>query len=196
MQIEANETGLPGEAGIAVPDDMLPALRSDHAGETGAVAIYRGVLAVARDRNLRAFAQRHLATEAGHLEIMEALVRRAQRSRLLPVWRMAGCPRCSGPPRCTGRSTRWNHSSTGTMPSRLIDCARIPKRSSCGKSCKVAAMTSSSIGTRLEAGSKRPVCPADSGPVWSEQDRQRACTSRADSRRGRKREAGRRGASG
>ncbi len=90
MQIEPNETGLPDEASIAVPDYMLPALRSDHAGETGAVAIYRGVLAVARDRNLRAFAQRHLATEAGHLEIMEALVGRAQRSRLLPVWRMAG----------------------------------------------------------------------------------------------------------
>ena len=42
-------------------------LRSDHAGEFGAVAIYTGVLAVARDPGVRAFALRHQATEADHL---------------------------------------------------------------------------------------------------------------------------------
>ena len=38
-------------------------LRSDQAGETGAVWIYRGLLAVSRDAGVREFAQRHLVTE-------------------------------------------------------------------------------------------------------------------------------------
>lgn len=65
-------------------------LRSDHAGETGAVAIYAGVLAVARDPALRAFAQRHQATEADHLRQVEAWLPPERRSRLLPAWRLAG----------------------------------------------------------------------------------------------------------
>lgn len=65
-------------------------LRSDHAGETGAVAIYAGVLAVARHPGLRAFAQRHQATEAEHLRRVEAWLPAARRSRLLPAWRLAG----------------------------------------------------------------------------------------------------------
>lgn len=65
-------------------------LRSDHAGETGAVAIYAGVLAVARDPALRAFAQRHQATEADHLRRVEAWLPADHRSRLLPAWRLAG----------------------------------------------------------------------------------------------------------
>ncbi|MGG5809388.1 demethoxyubiquinone hydroxylase family protein [Falsiroseomonas sp. CW058] len=77
----------------AIPD--LPAwlvgeLRSDHAGETGAVMIYRGILAVARDPALRDFAARHRATEQGHLDLLEGLLPPARRSRLLPVWRVAG----------------------------------------------------------------------------------------------------------
>lgn len=73
----------------AYPD--LPAeLRSDHAGETGAVMIYRGILAGTRDPRVRAFATAHLATEQRHLAIIEALLPRDQRSRLLPLWRIAG----------------------------------------------------------------------------------------------------------
>jgi ubiquinone biosynthesis monooxygenase Coq7 len=66
------------------------ALRSDHAGETGAVAIYRGILAVSRDAALRQFAARHGATEQGHLDRIEAVLAQAARSRLLPLWRIAG----------------------------------------------------------------------------------------------------------
>lgn len=66
------------------------ALRSDHAGETGAVAIYRGILAVTRDPSVRAFAERHLATELRHLALMEAQLPRARRSRLLLIWKAAG----------------------------------------------------------------------------------------------------------
>jgi demethoxyubiquinone hydroxylase (CLK1/Coq7/Cat5 family) len=65
-------------------------LRSDHAGEAGAVAIYAGILAVTRDPALRAFALRHQATEAGHLQRIEAWLPPARRSRLLPAWRLAG----------------------------------------------------------------------------------------------------------
>jgi demethoxyubiquinone hydroxylase (CLK1/Coq7/Cat5 family) len=65
-------------------------LRSDHAGETGAVQIYRGVLAVTRDPALRAFAGRHLAAEQEHLALIEAWLPAPQRSRLLVGWRVAG----------------------------------------------------------------------------------------------------------
>jgi ubiquinone biosynthesis monooxygenase Coq7 len=69
---------------------MLEDLRSDHAGEAGAVMIYLGILAGSRDPGVRRFATAHLKTERAHLEIMEALVARGSRSLLLPIWRVAG----------------------------------------------------------------------------------------------------------
>lgn len=72
------------------PQALQRELRTDHAGEAGAVMIYRGVLAVTRDADLRAFAQQHLHTERQHLALIEAVVPPAQRSRLLPLWRTAG----------------------------------------------------------------------------------------------------------
>ena len=71
-------------------------LRSDHAGETGAVFIYRGIAAVARwrggrgDAELLAFAQRHGETEAEHLRLVEQWLPPHRRSRLLGPWRLAG----------------------------------------------------------------------------------------------------------
>ena len=68
-------------------------LRSDHAGETGAVFIYRGITAVARwrgDAQLLAFAQQHGDTEAEHLSLIEAWLPPSRRSRLLGPWRLAG----------------------------------------------------------------------------------------------------------
>jgi len=82
-----------GPAPAASPDlpaQVLTDLRTDHAGETGAVCIYQGVLRVTRDPALRAFATRHLATEQAHLAHMEAWLPKAHRSRLLPAWRLAG----------------------------------------------------------------------------------------------------------
>ena len=85
--------------GLAPPDiapllaripGLLGDLRSDHAGETGAVMIYRGILAGCGDPAIRAFATEHLATEAEHLRLLEAMLPPAQRSRLLPIWRVAG----------------------------------------------------------------------------------------------------------
>ncbi|NQW93955.1 MAG: demethoxyubiquinone hydroxylase family protein [Polaromonas sp.] len=65
-------------------------LRSDQAGETGAVWIYRGLLAVSTDAGVREFAQRHLKTEQDHLGKINAVLQWPQRSRLLPAWRVAG----------------------------------------------------------------------------------------------------------
>lgn len=76
--------------GHALPAAVVHDLRTDHAGETGAVRIYQGVLRFARDPALCAFAQRHLATEQAHLREIEAWLPPADRSRLLPVWRLAG----------------------------------------------------------------------------------------------------------
>ena len=81
---------------------MVRELRSDHAGETGAVYIYKGIRAVARwrqDAELLAFARQHGDTEAEHLHLMEDWLPAERRSRLLVPWRMAGwmtgrCPHC------------------------------------------------------------------------------------------------------
>lgn len=69
---------------------LLRELRTDHAGETGAVMIYRGILAVSRDPGVRAFAQNHLGTEQRHLDLIEQVVPPRWRSRLLPLWRLSG----------------------------------------------------------------------------------------------------------
>lgn len=69
---------------------LVADLRTDHAGETGAVEIYRGILAVTRDEKLAAFAQAHMQTEQSHLEEISRLVPPARRSILLPLWKMLG----------------------------------------------------------------------------------------------------------
>ena len=74
---------------VDYPDWLEADLRSDHAGETGAVWIYRGVLRFSRDAGVRAFAKHHLDTERRHLAVMDRVLSPARRSRLLPVWRLA-----------------------------------------------------------------------------------------------------------
>ena len=80
----------------ALPDPTsLPAwlqgeLRSDHAGETGAVWIYRGILQFSRDPLVREFALAHLATEEEHLALFERWLPRSLKSVLLPAWRLSG----------------------------------------------------------------------------------------------------------
>jgi ubiquinone biosynthesis monooxygenase Coq7 len=73
-----------------LPSRLIADLRTDHAGETGAVMIYRGILATTGDSAVRSFAQRHLVTEAAHLAAIEQLLAPRHRSRLLPLWRAAG----------------------------------------------------------------------------------------------------------
>ncbi len=77
-------------AGDSLPAWVVADLRTDHAGEVGAVCIYQGVLRFARNPALRAFAEHHLATEQKHLGLIAAWIAPVQHSRLLPLWRLAG----------------------------------------------------------------------------------------------------------
>jgi ubiquinone biosynthesis monooxygenase Coq7 len=77
-----------------LPPDVVADLRTDHAGETGAVWMYRAIRRLARDAALREFAERHHATESAHLARIEGWLPAPQRSRLLPLWRVAGW--CTG----------------------------------------------------------------------------------------------------
>jgi demethoxyubiquinone hydroxylase (CLK1/Coq7/Cat5 family) len=74
----------------AIPADLVADLRSDQAGETGAVWIYNGVLAVSRNAGVRAFAQRHRETERLHLQRINEVLPPLRRSWLLVPWRVAG----------------------------------------------------------------------------------------------------------
>jgi ubiquinone biosynthesis monooxygenase Coq7 len=68
-------------------------LRSDHAGETGAVYIYKGIVAIAkwrRDAEMLSFAKAHGVAEADHLKQIEHWLPTSQRSWLLGPWRLAG----------------------------------------------------------------------------------------------------------
>mgnify|MGYP006232639941 FL=1 len=63
-------------------------LRSDHAGEVGAVFIYKGILSVAKDPELLEFSKRHLATEQAHLRKIEDVLPKNKRSRLVFLWKI------------------------------------------------------------------------------------------------------------
>jgi len=76
--------------GDVLPDSVLADLRTDHAGETGAVFIYLGILQFTRNPTLRAFAEQHMTTEQSHLQLVESWLPKAHYSHLLPLWRLAG----------------------------------------------------------------------------------------------------------
>ena len=68
-------------------------LRSDHAGETGAVFIYKGIACIAKltkDTVLLELANHHGATESEHLRLIESILPEKMRSKLLVLWRLAG----------------------------------------------------------------------------------------------------------
>jgi 3-demethoxyubiquinol 3-hydroxylase len=79
-----------GNVPSVLPAALQAELRSSHAGETGAVWIYRGVLAARPAAAVRAFAVHHLATESEHLAHFDGLIHLYRRSLLLPAWRVAG----------------------------------------------------------------------------------------------------------
>ena len=86
----ATDVGSAWPAFSGLPRWLQQELRSDHAGEFGAVMIYRGILAISRDASVREFAALHLQTEQKHLTLMEEIVPVAGRTRLLPLWRVMG----------------------------------------------------------------------------------------------------------
>lgn len=81
---------VPSELAESYPAWLIADLRSDHAGESGAVMIYRGILAISRDPEVRAFAEQHLGTEIRHLQLIEEILPRKHRSIALAIWKPAG----------------------------------------------------------------------------------------------------------
>ena len=75
---------------IDFSSQQLSLLRSDHAGEIGAVNIYKGILWCAKDPAVLAFANCHLEVESRHLESVESILTPENRSIFSPLWIVAG----------------------------------------------------------------------------------------------------------
>lgn len=75
---------------VGVSRQFEQELRCSHAGETGAVWIYRGILATRPRGDLLSFATDHLASESEHLRFFGELQCCYRPSLLLPLWRLAG----------------------------------------------------------------------------------------------------------
>ena len=84
-----NKVFLDGEV-ITLSSQAIAELRSDHAGELGAVNIYRGILSLSNDPSLLAFAEAHLSTEQTHLNEFSKILPKKSRSILSPCWVLAG----------------------------------------------------------------------------------------------------------
>ena len=59
---------------VVITDDFVEWIRSDHAGETGAVWIYKGARLAFWSENIRKMAFEHGETEKQHLVVMEYLL--------------------------------------------------------------------------------------------------------------------------
>lgn len=79
-----------GATDVSVKPDMVAWMRSNHAGETGAVWIYRGAKWIAWNSRITGMAAEHGKTEQQHLLVIEHLLPASERSRLLPLWRVSG----------------------------------------------------------------------------------------------------------
>lgn len=75
---------------LPISSSLIADLQSDHAGEAGAVQIYRGMLWTTRDPAVRRFALSHIRTEMRHLRFFHRWLPKQHRSRLLPLWLSAG----------------------------------------------------------------------------------------------------------
>jgi ubiquinone biosynthesis monooxygenase Coq7 len=76
-----------------LPREIRAQLRASHAGEFGAVWIYRGILLVNTlrgDKALASFAKEHMATEKEHLAAYEEIIHEYRGSFLLLLWAVAG----------------------------------------------------------------------------------------------------------
>ena len=69
---------------------LIKYLRSDHAGEIGAVYIYIGILKTSSCPKVIEFAKKHLLTEKKHLKEIERLLPSKDRSKLLFIWKLSG----------------------------------------------------------------------------------------------------------
>jgi len=75
---------------VRVDSDMMAWMRSNHAGETGAIWIYRGARLAFWNSRIQQMAKEHAEHESQHLVVMEHLVPVSERSWLLIIWRISG----------------------------------------------------------------------------------------------------------
>ncbi|MEE3240720.1 MAG: demethoxyubiquinone hydroxylase family protein [Pseudomonadota bacterium] len=75
---------------LVIPKLLIPWMRSNHAGETGAVWIYNAASLAFWSPSIRKMAIEHLETEKHHLLVMSHLLPANQKSKLLFVWRIMG----------------------------------------------------------------------------------------------------------
>ncbi len=73
-----------------IPEYLVPYFRTNHAGETGAVYIYKAILLVSKDKEVTKFANIHLKTESEHLKLIEDLMQKKNISKLIFLWKVAG----------------------------------------------------------------------------------------------------------
>ena len=75
---------------LNIPQAFIPIFRTNHAGETGAVFIYKAILLITRDKDVIIFAKKHLKTEKDHLLLIENVLKKQYRSKLIFLWKIAG----------------------------------------------------------------------------------------------------------
>ena len=74
----------------SLPSDVAAEMRVSHAGEVGAVALYKGLMTTARDIQLQQFARKHIRCEERHLSFFDTHVDRADKTKLMPLWQLSG----------------------------------------------------------------------------------------------------------
>ena len=75
---------------LALPYELKPFFRSNHAFETGAIYIYKAIIKFSKDKRILKFAKKHLETEKKHLELIEKILPKAEFSKLISLWKFFG----------------------------------------------------------------------------------------------------------
>ncbi len=75
---------------LKIPRFLISHFRTNHAGETGAVYIYKGILLVSKDADIIKFATEHQNTELSHLEKIEMILPVEEKSKLIFLWKLFG----------------------------------------------------------------------------------------------------------
>jgi ubiquinone biosynthesis monooxygenase Coq7 len=71
-------------------EKIIKYLRSDHAGELGAVHIYIGILKTTKCPEIKSFSKEHLITEQKHLNKIEQILPERYYSKFLNIWKISG----------------------------------------------------------------------------------------------------------
>ncbi len=75
---------------LILPKKLIPYFRSNHAGETGAVYIYKAIIKFSKNKDILEFSQMHLSTETKHLNLLESILQKKDISKLIGLWKFFG----------------------------------------------------------------------------------------------------------